>query len=144
MTTTTAPPGLVAVMAPHERRSRQVKILFTPAEHELLSRFAAAAGTPPSYLARSLVFGGLSALLQQADATGCVQGDEAAPWMHETPAIPEDCRGSLEPKNNPEPWQATGSTQGRTNPPMENQQAVGAGGCSAQLTESSAIAATLQ
>ena len=67
MNAATAPPGLVAVMAPHQRRTRQLKILLTPAEHELLSRFAAAGGASPSHLARSLALGGLNVLLQQQD-----------------------------------------------------------------------------
>jgi hypothetical protein len=42
-------------------------------------------------------------------ATGTVQCNEA-------PAIPKDGRGSMNHTDNPEPWQATGSTQRRTRP----------------------------
>lgn len=140
MTTTTAPPGLTAVMAPHQRRSRQVKILFTEAEHELLSRFAAAAGTPPAYLARSLVFGGLNALLQQEDATGCVSTQETAPCNEPRTLLSEN-PGPLMSNNNPDPARGAGSLPRRDGASMDNLTAE-AGRCCAHRTDSAASHAT--
>lgn len=142
---TTAPPGLVAVMAPHEPRTRQMKILFRPAEYELISRFAAAANTTPAYLARSLVFGGLNALLQQEGATtcggnSCSGAEQAAPYS-EAPAIPKESRGPLMSNDNPEPWQAAGSEAKEENPPMPSTTRKG-GNCDLQLTSASTDPAT--
>lgn len=145
MTTATAPPGLVAVMAPHGPRSRQMKILFRPAEYELLSRFAAAANTTPSYLARSLVFGGLNALLQQEGATtaggdSCCSAEQAA-RCSEAPAIPKDDWGPLMNHNDPEPARAAGPQAQEGDPPMPSTTQEG-GCCLAQLTAAAPVHAT--
>jgi len=134
-----APPTLQIVLAEHTPRSERIRISLTPLEVAELTRQARTAGIPTATMASALVRSGLAAL-----AAGSACAEDGAALIHEAPAIRRDGRGSLDLKNNPEPWQATGSTQGGTNPPMENQQAVGAGGCCEQLTESPAIAATLQ
>jgi predicted HicB family RNase H-like nuclease len=74
---TNSPPSLAALVAPIAHRSKQLKVMVQPSEHEALAGFAAQAGVPPSTLARALIQAGIHRLAQE-QAQQAMHGQQEA------------------------------------------------------------------
>jgi hypothetical protein len=73
-----SPPKLAALVAPIARRTRQLKVMLAPSEHQALSSLASQAAVPPSTLAHALIQAGIRHLAQeQAQADAHARGEAA-------------------------------------------------------------------